>query len=77
MSGSKSERCLELEKDSLAEILSIDNIVKRSEKALGMSGATKLSECMPKLSKIARKEGLNLNNTKEFKKAVGLLKDKK
>ena len=38
-----------------------------------MRSARTLSECLPELSRIAKSNGLNLNNTREFLKAKDIM----
>ncbi|KKN74686.1 hypothetical protein LCGC14_0388880 [marine sediment metagenome] len=60
----------DVQSDPFSEILEPENIVKASRRSMGISKATTLSECMPRLSQIAKETGKNLNNTSEFKECV-------
>lgn len=72
----KTEFILDLEKeDTLEEILKPSNIIKRSKSALGMAGAMRVSEAMPRLTVIAKEKGFNLNNPDHFKECVKIMRD--
>lgn len=62
----KPEFILDMEKDcpsALSEILSEAKLSRSQER---MRSARTLSECLPELSRIAKSNGLNLNNTRDF-----------
>ena len=72
----KTEFILDLEKDQpnpFEEILEPKAIISRSIKALGMRGAMTVSDAVPELSRIARKEGKDLNIVKDFQHCVRIL----
>lgn len=69
----KPEHILKLEEGcqtALSEILSEAKLSRSQEK---MRSARTLSECLLELSRIAKSNGLNLNNTREFLKAKDIM----
>lgn len=57
----------------LSKILEPKAIVRASEESLGLKGKT-VAECLPRLTVIAKEEGLNLNRKRDWDKAINLLK---